>query len=164
MSPFLPKRLGDVPTGLSVHHREWLQRLKDAVEILMGAVAAQGDTDDNPGSKAVTFDDLETRVVSIIAVTVSPTTRITSADSPYTVLNSDEIIFADTDGGAIAINLLAGVEGKYLKIINVGTSGNNAVVDPNGTEQLFSGGAGISFGLIDSEIIAVHFNSVEGWW
>lgn len=161
MNLFIPKRLGDVPTGLSVHHREWLQRLKDVVEILIGAVVPQSDTDDNPGSKAVTFDDLETLVIPTVVVTVSLTTRITSADSPYTVLNSDEIIFANTGGGAITINLLPGVEGKYFKIINVGTSGNNVVVNPNGAEKLFNGGA---FGLIDSEIIAIHFENTEGWW
>lgn len=162
MSSFLPKRLGDVPTGLPFHHREFLRRLKDAVEILMGAISSQVSTADNPESKAVTFGDLTSPVTPVIIVTVSPTTRITAADSPYTVLHSDEIIFADSDGGAITINLLAGVEGKYHKIINVGTSGNNVTVFPDGTEQLFGGGG--SFGLIDSEIIATHYNSVEGWW
>jgi hypothetical protein len=90
--------------------------------------------------------------------------RITSADTPYAVLFTDVIIFCDTDGGAIEIDLQAGVNGRGLQIQNVGSSGNDVTVDPNGTEQIFNGGAGVSFTMYDSEGITIHYNSTEGWW
>jgi hypothetical protein len=92
------------------------------------------------------------------------TTRITNGDSPYNILSTDRVIYCDTDGGAITANLPAGSEGKNYKIINVGSSGNDVTVDPNGSEQLFGGGAGVSFSLGDAEIINIHYNSTEGWW
>jgi hypothetical protein len=58
MSTLRPTRIGDVPLGLSPHHREFLRSLKDAIEILIGAVAKQGDISDNPSSQAVIFGDL----------------------------------------------------------------------------------------------------------
>ena len=58
-TPLSPKPLGSVPTGLSSYHRDFLQKIKDNLHILMGALRSQYDTDLNPGSKAVTFDDLE---------------------------------------------------------------------------------------------------------
>jgi hypothetical protein len=93
---------------------------------------------------------------------INNTTRITSG--PYNVLATDHVILVDTDGGAITVNLPAGVEGTNYKIINVGSSGNDVTVDPNGTEQLYAGGAGVSFALIDGEVINIHYNATEGWW
>lgn len=95
---------------------------------------------------------------------IEATTRITDSDSPYTVLNTDHVIFCDTDGGAITVNLQAGTEGRHLKIINCGSSGNDLTVDPNGTEQLYGAGAGIASTLADGEVINIHYNATEGWW
>jgi hypothetical protein len=92
------------------------------------------------------------------------TTRITDSDSPYTVKITDSVIFCDTDGGAITVNLPAGTRNRNLRIINNGSSGNNLTVDPNGIEQLFSGGAGVAFTVYDSEIINIYYDSTEGWW
>jgi len=95
---------------------------------------------------------------------ISTTTRIASGDSPYTVLETDHIIFCDTDGGAIEVDLHAAPDGAGLKIINCGSSGNDVTVDPNGTEELFGGGAGVASTLADGEIIDIHYNDTEGWW
>ena len=92
------------------------------------------------------------------------TTRITSADSPYTILAADKIIFCDTDGGAIEIDLPAGVDGAYYKCANCGSSGNDLTVDPDGTEQVYGSGAGTAVTLTDGEVIDIHFDSTEGWW
>ncbi len=94
----------------------------------------------------------------------SLTTRIISTDSPYTILTTDIVIFADTDGGVITANLTAGVGGKEYKIINCGSSGNNVTVDPNGTEQLYGAGAGVAYTLTDGNVITIHYNATEGWW
>lgn len=90
------------------------------------------------------------------------TTRVTA--SPYAVLATDEVIVVDTDGGAITVNLPAGVDGTHYKIVNVGSAGNAVTVDPNGTEQLYGGGAGVAFTLYDGENIDIHYESTEGWW
>lgn len=92
------------------------------------------------------------------------TTRITNADSPYTVLSSDEVIYCDTDGGAITVNLPAGVDGKTYKVINTGSSTNDVTLDPNGTEQIYGSGAGTSITLIDSEWANITFETTENWW
>lgn len=92
------------------------------------------------------------------------TTRLTSGDSPYTVLATDHIIICDTDGGAIEVDLTAGAEGKEYRISNVGSSDNDVTVDPNGAEQIFSGGVGVAFVMVDSEGITINYNGTEGWW
>ena len=120
-------------------------------------------TDDgiiNADKSAVGIMALSINVSAILPNTV----RIDHTDSPYTMLSTDQVVFADTDGGAITINLLAGSSGKWHKIINCGSASNDVTVDPNGTEQLYKGGAGVSFALKDGENIDIHFNVTEGWW
>lgn len=95
---------------------------------------------------------------------IANTTRITSAASPYTVLASDDIIIVDTDGGAVAVDLPAGVDGTHYKVANVGSSGNDVTLDPNGTEQIWGQGAGVAVTLIDGDIIDLNFEPTEGWW
>lgn len=92
------------------------------------------------------------------------TTRIINTDSPYTIVSTDHVIFADTDGGAIIVNLPAGTDGKNYKIINCGSSGNDLTVNPNGTEQLYGDGAGVGLDLIDAENINIHFEILENWY
>lgn len=89
------------------------------------------------------------------------TVRITNADTPYTALATDEVIFADTDGGAITVNFPAGVEGKHYKVANCGSSGNDVTVDGNAAETVY--GAATQT-LSDGEVIEVHFNATENWW
>lgn len=95
-------------------------------------------------------------------VTVNTTTRITVG--PYTPLATDYVIFCNTDGGAITVNLPPGIQGTHLKLINCGSSGNELTVDPNGIEQLYGGGAGVAVTLIDVEIIDIHYDAIEGWY
>lgn len=109
-------------------------------------------------------DAVGTGAVKTTAGRIVNTTRLTSGDSPYTVLATDHIIICDTDGGAIEVDLTSGVEGKEYRISNVGSSGNDVTVDPNGTEQVFSGGAGVAFVMTDTEGITINFNVTEGWW
>lgn len=95
---------------------------------------------------------------------VCNTTRIIDTDSPYDALATDHVIFADTDGGAITINLPAGVDGTHYRIINCGSSGNDVSVDPDGTEQVRAGGAGTAYALTDGNILDIYYDSTEGWW
>jgi len=54
-----PERFGAVPTGLQPYHGEFLRKIKDALEILIGAKRSQSDTATIPRSQAVTFADLD---------------------------------------------------------------------------------------------------------
>jgi hypothetical protein len=92
------------------------------------------------------------------------TTRIEVGATPYAVLATDHVIYCDTDGGAIEVDLPVGTNGRELRIINVGSSGNDCTIDPNGAEQLYGGGAGVAFALHDSEIIVAIFETTENWW
>ena len=89
------------------------------------------------------------------------TRRITDADSPYSVVSNDLVIFCDTDGGAITVNLPAGVEGTHLKIINCGSGSNNVTVDADGSEAVYGGATKT---VSDGSALDLHYNSVEGWW
>jgi len=92
-----------------------------------------------------------------------PTKLIDDTDSPYTIAIRDEILFCDTDGGAITANLPAGVEGLHFKIINTGN--NTLTVDPNGAEELYRAGAGVASTLTKGENIDIHYNvALAGWW
>jgi hypothetical protein len=90
------------------------------------------------------------------------TTRITSGDSPYTIIATDHIVYADTDGGIITVNLPVGVDGARYKIINTGSSGNNLTITPNGLELL--NGVNASEVLVDSENLILTYETTEGWW
>jgi len=93
--------------------------------------------------------------------TIYNTTRI--AASPYNVLETDHVIFVDTDGGGIIVNLPAGIEGTNYRVINSGTSGNAVTLTPNGVDQLFKGGAGVATTFYDGEVADIVYNVTEGW-
>jgi len=90
---------------------------------------------------------------------VDPTTRLLFADSPYTVLAADRVIFCNTAGGTIVVNLPAGIEGTYYKIIN--TSSAVVTINGSGGETVFGAA---SQTLADGEVLELHFNADEGWW
>jgi len=90
------------------------------------------------------------------------TTNIDNTDSPYSVLSSDHEIFVDTDAGAVALNLPAGVGGTKYRIINCGSSGNDVTVAPNGRELLT--GANSSEIISDGEVMIITYNATQGWW
>ena len=110
----------------------------------------------------IDFDGVDATIPTSASGTTVSTTRITSADSPYTVLDTDSRIFADTDGGAITINLQAGTDGRELRIINCGSSGNLLTIAPNGAELLT--GVNASRTLSDSSIIIITYETTEGWY
>ena len=54
-----PEKFGEVPKGLPPGHADFLRRLRDAVEILVGLQRSQADQEETPESQAVTFADLD---------------------------------------------------------------------------------------------------------
>jgi len=57
--PLEIESFGDVPGGLPAYHRNFLRKLRDAVEILAGNRHSQTDTTDPPRSQAVTFGTID---------------------------------------------------------------------------------------------------------
>jgi hypothetical protein len=68
----------------------------------------------------------------------------------------------DTDSAGFTATLPAGENGQELRIINVGSSGNTAVIAPNGTDNIY--GANSNVNLYDSEAIILTYETTEGWW
>ncbi len=99
-------------------------------------------------------DELETR-----AGRIKNTTRVTTT---YTVLVSDEVVFANTDSAAFTATLPAGAEGQTFKIINTGSSANDLTLAPNGAEDLL--GANSNFTLADGETLILTYNASDGWF
>lgn len=88
--------------------------------------------------------------------------RITSTDSPYTLPVGIDEVFADTDGGAITINLYAGASNKRpIRIINTGSSGNDVTVDGDGAETV-RGAANDT--ITDGSPKIYSYQATEGWW
>jgi hypothetical protein len=85
--------------------------------------------------------------------------RITSST---TLDGSAEVIFCDTDGGAITTTLPPGVAGTTYKIINCGSSGNDVTVTPDGSELLV--GSNSSETLADGDALIITYEVTEGWW
>jgi len=93
---------------------------------------------------------------------IHKTTRIINTASPYTILATDHEIFVDTDGGAVTVNLPAGIDGTNYRIINTGSSANNITIAPNGAELLT--GANANKTLSDGLILILTYETTEGWW
>ena len=91
-----------------------------------------------------------------------PVTNIAVGDTPYSASIGDEVIVVDTDGGDVTVNLHAGMNGNHKKIINTGTSALTAILVPNGTEQIRSGGAGVPFNVEDWLSLDVQFDPSGG--
>lgn len=58
--------------------------------------------------------------------------------SPYTTTDADAYIMVDTSGGAVTLNLQAGIVGRHFNIKN--TSTNNVTITPNGAETIEGAG------------------------
>jgi hypothetical protein len=105
---------------------------------------------------------LSTGELITLAGRIVKTIRIDSGDSPYTVLDSDHEIFCDTDGGAIIVNLLAGIDGRTHIIKNVGTSGNIVTLSPDGSDLLF--GENSDYIILDrGDDEQITYETTEGW-
>lgn len=101
--------------------------------------------------------DVETEIVSGAApsTTVNRITVDTTLDDTY------DVVFCDTDGGAITVTLPAGSDGDNFRIINCGSSGNNVTITPNGSELLL--GCDGSQTFYDAEVIDLIYEETEGW-
>jgi hypothetical protein len=90
------------------------------------------------------------------------TRRITSVDSPYTLLATDKVLFCDTDGGPITVLLPEGVDGECYRIINTGGVNNDVTLTPFGIDLLV--GENSDAVLFDTDVLDIVFETTEGWW
>ena len=90
---------------------------------------------------------------------MAPTTRLTAADSPYTVLSGDCVLFAN---GIVTLDLPAGVDGKAYKVANTGSG--TVTLSPDGAENIYGLGNGVAASLLPGDVIDLHFNATDGWW
>lgn len=90
---------------------------------------------------------------------------IATGDSPYTVIDSDEVITADTSGGNIEIDLPTVVarNGRRLRIYRPSAS-NTLTLDPDGTEQIDGGGAGTAVTLAAAAGNFWDYQVASGEW
>ncbi len=89
-------------------------------------------------------------------------TRIDHTDSPYDILNTEEEVFVDTDGGAVTVNLPAGESGRTYRITNAGGSGNAVTLAPDGSEKLLGVASPIT--ITDRSTERVTYETTEGWY
>jgi hypothetical protein len=69
-------------------------------------------------------------ILSVLGGNISNTDRYTS-NQTLTAINHK--VVGDTDGGAFNITLPAGIDGTNYKITNVGSSGNDLTIIPDGS-------------------------------
>lgn len=106
--------------------------------------------------------DHDRRYITRTEVDYWDTKRLIASDSPYTVLIYDEVIFCNTDAGAITINLPEIRRGLGYRIINCGSSLNDVSVVPYGAELL--DGVNSPKTLSDGSILDICGEPTEGWW
>jgi len=82
--------------------------------------------------------------------------------TPYTVPDDADVVFVNTDGGDIVLNLPAGTEGVTLRLIDTGVSGNVAYPTPDGAELLF--GVNSAEPLYDYEVFIISYSDTYGWF
>jgi hypothetical protein len=146
---------GQIARGDHTHANLPTDDQKDALD------SAQAPDAGNPFVVWDQFSDHSARHKSGAVDAIVPSvTRVTA--SPYTILASDDVIFVDTDGGDIIVNLPVGVVGTRYRIVNTGTSGNSVTLAPNGLELL--NGFNASESLEDSESLDINFEATEGWY
>jgi len=93
-----------------------------------------------------------------------PSTTITVADSPYTPLGSDSIIYCDTSGGAITVNLPLSVNNAERKLYfkKVSLNDSNRVQITRTSPDLVDGLSHIDL-QIPNEGALFHADGVSSW-
>ncbi len=119
-------------------------------------IAGNSITGGNAQIDFTNFDVESTGTLTTGGGRIVNTSRYTTTQ---TILVTDHAVFADTDTGAWTATLLAGVEGAFHHIANVGTL--DLTVQADGAELLFGAN---SQTLSGGEIIDIYYNSTEGWW
>lgn len=155
--------------GPGENQRSIVSKTNDAIK---EAFKRDGDKEqrlrilENERGRGITRNTVDQLLAALYLLLTTPsgkilkTRRVTTG--PVALLVDDYALFVNTDAGDVVVNLPAGIEGTSYWIINCGSSGNRAILTPNGTENLF--GANATDALIDGEDEIIVFNGTEGWW
>jgi hypothetical protein len=92
------------------------------------------------------------------------TTNIAVADSPYTVQTWDQVIYADAEGGAIAITLTPGVNLRELYIKNVDSTELNDVTVTTDTTTPDFIDYEVNRAVVPLEDIHIQYNETKANW
>jgi len=166
MSLLRPQRFGKVPDGLTPYHREFLQKVSDAVAILIGAKKAQADTASPPLSQAVTFGDLATALAAIsgggsLNVKVGTITRDMDAAS-------GDVSYSGVGFTPKLLIFAAAVQTTSISVgFSDGTTSCVAKGFDNSGSILFAGGSGKCIALHESAIASQDAEltslDTDGW-
>ena len=96
------------------------------------------------------------------------TTVTAASKTTYTAVPGDQI-GVDTVANQVTINLPAGTIGDEIVIMDISASNgfgtNKCIVDPNGTEVIQGGGAGVSVDLTtnNQSVTLFYTGATKGW-
>ena len=111
-------------------------------------------------NRPVWFDHVCVQVIDNPGFGVLNKVVITSADSPYTLKYTTDLLICDTSGGAITVNLYsaAAIQNKRRTIKNIGA--NNATIDGSGAETIDDD---LTKTLLQYESMDITSDGTE-WW
>jgi hypothetical protein len=90
-------------------------------------------------------------------------TRLTSADSPYTVMADDDLLITNVTTGNVQLNFPDGIDStKYM--VKVTGSTNACILQPHASDGMFEGAAGASDTLYPGEEEIIVFDTTENSW
>jgi hypothetical protein len=90
------------------------------------------------------------------------TLDITSSNSPYAIANKNVILFCDTTSGDVTVFLKIADGTNSVSIVNCGSSNNDVIVTPRGTDLLI--GVNESMTLSDRNRIDLNDSVTKGWY
>ena len=161
-----PQRFGKVPDGLTPYHREFLQWVKDSLDIFIGAKKSQTDTASPPLSQAVTFGDLATALAAIsgassLNVKVGTITRAMDAAS-------GDVSYSGVGFTPKLLIFAAAVQTTSISVgFSDGTTSCVAKGFDNSGNILFAGGSGKCIALHESAIASQDAEltslDTDGW-
>ncbi|MBT8341041.1 MAG: hypothetical protein KJP07_13580 [Desulfatitalea sp.] len=110
------------------------------------------------------WDDLVTlsNRIDDVASQTTNVTRVTAADSPYSIESADGTIFCNTSDDNITVVLPVGIEGEPHRIVNTGEAGNTVTIQAS-TGDYVNGSTEDEI-LYDGESFELQFNSYDGWF
>lgn len=77
--------------------------------------------------------------------------------NPYDITVNDTVLFFNTDSTPITANLPAGTDELSYTLKNVGNSGNDVTINPNGSETIEENT------IYDGESFQLRWSSSENW-
>lgn len=115
----------------------------------------------NTAANNMTINGTGSNVV-MVSNTVRELTITNTSASTYAQTTNDDVIVCDTSSNAVEVDLLAVASARNTILTIVRNGANDVTVDPNGSEEINGGGAGVVFTLsADRDVIRIVHNGTE---